>query len=406
MRLLTINSFDCSAQASGGVNQTTVSLTTYFTGQCGIRCYLGFFEKLPDNFTPLPLFEGRILLNRHLDKEAFSQFLTAHKIDIVQVNFLKKENLMVMPDIYKIAHQCGAKVIYAFHMCPGFQVQTYGSFERAWYGWKYKDNALPETKKWMMTVTRSLWKPIARRILQNKYRIPYESSDKVVLLSQNYFASYLYYAGIKHTDKMTAIGNSLRFTQYATEEDIDAKEKTVIIVARLDEDTKRLSLALKVWREIEKNNQFNDWKLQLVGDGRDMPYYRYLVDKWHLQRVEFTGRQNPMEYYRCASIFLMTSTAEGWGMVLTEAMQMGISAVAMDSYGALHDIITDGYNGRIVPNADMNAFYQALVELMENDALRNKMARNAIESSKRFEISKVAAKWVALFDELMQERKF
>ena len=52
-------------------------------------------------------------------------------------------------------------------------------------------------------------------------------------------------------------------------------------------------------------NQYADWKLQLVGDGRDKAFYHYLVKKWNLQRVEFAGQQNPQEYYRRASLFLM-----------------------------------------------------------------------------------------------------
>jgi len=402
MNLLTINSFDCSAQASGGVNQTTVALTTYFTKHCGIHCFLGFFEPLPPDREPLPLFEGRILLNRNFDKEAFAKFILVNHIDIVQVNFLKKHNLVVMPQLYEVAHQCGAKVIYAFHMCPGFQIYTYGSWERVYYGWTHHDNALAETKKWLLSKTQKLWLPIARKSLQSKYRTPYDNADKVIILSQHYFAPYSYYAGLSNRDKMIAIGNSLRFSQYATQNDIDSKEKTVIVVARFDEDTKRISLALRAWREIEQDEQLSDWKLQLVGTGRDMPFYQYLVKKWKLQRVEFTGLQNPQEYYRHASLFLMTSTAEGWGMVLTEAQQMGVPVIAMDSFAALHDIVTDGYNGLIVPDGDMDAYYKALIDLMGNDDKRLKMSFNAMESSKRFEISKVAAKWLALFDEIQK----
>jgi len=400
MNLLTINSFNCSAQASGGVNQTTVALTTYFTQQCGIHCYLGFFENIAPHYEPLPLFEGRIMLNRHLDEQAFENFLRTNKIDIVQVNFLKKHNLKTLPQIYRIAHQCGAKVIYAFHMCPGFQIHTYGSWERMCYGWKYRDNALAETKKWLLTRTQCLWKGIARRALQSKYRIPYESCDKLVVLSQYYFPTYLYYAGVPHSDKMAAIGNSLRFTDYVSEKDIATKEKTVIVVARFDEDTKRISLAMKAWRQIEADSQFNEWKLQLVGDGRDRRFYEFLVRKWQLKRVEFTGQQNPQEYYRKASIFLMTSTAEGWGMVMTEAQQMGVPVVAMDSFGSLHDIITDGVNGRIVPNNDLYAFTSAMKELMGDSLIRLSMARNAVEGSKCFEISHVLQKWSQVFDEL------
>ena len=402
MRLLTINSFDCSAQSSGGVNQTTVKLTKYFTSQCGMQCYLGFFEHLPAGFDPLPLFEGRILLNRHLDKQAFADFLKTNKIDVVQVNFLKKRNLVVMPALYEVAHQCGAKVIYAFHMCPGFQIHTYGSWERMLYGWLKKDNALAETKKWVLTKTSWLWKGIARRVLQSKYRVPYENCDKQVVLSKYYFPTYLYYAGVADSNKMTAIGNALRFNVFATEQDVCQKQKTVIVVARFDEDTKRLSYALHAWREIEKTNQYADWKLQLVGDGRDKAFYHYLVKKWNLQRVELTGQQDPQEYYRRASLFLMTSTAEGWPMVLMEAVQMGVPVVAMDSFGSLHDIIEDGYNGRIVANNDLVAFQNAMMEIMEDEAKRKEMALHAIESSKRYEIQHILLQWQKLFEQMKE----
>ena len=404
MNLLTINSFDCSAQSMGGVNQTTVTLTTYFTHQCGINCYLGFFENLPPQCEPLPEFKGRIMLNCHLDEKAFENFLRTNKIDIVQVNFLKKHNLKTLPQIYRIAHQCGAKVIYAFHMCPGFQVHTYGSWERVQYGLAYKDNAVTETKKWLLTKTQRLWKGIARKALQAKYRVPYESCDKLVVLSKYYFPTYLHFAGIAQSAKMTASGNALRFKEYATEQDIQNKQKTVIIVARFDEDTKRISLALKAWCKIETQPSYDDWRLQLVGEGRDMNFYRHLVKKWNLQRVEFTGRQNPMEYYRKASMFLMTSTAEGWPLVLMEATQMGVPVVAMDSFGSLHDIVEDGINGRIVPNNDISAFTQAMVEMMRNDIERQQMARQAVENCKQFEIQKILKRWTQLFDELMRDK--
>ena len=116
--------------------------------------------------------------------------------------------------------------------------------------------------------------------------------------------------------------------------------------------------------------------------------------------MEFTGRQTPMEYYRKASIFLMTSTAEGWGMVLTEAQQMGVPVIAMDSFGALHDIVEDGVNGRIVLNNDLKAFFLAMKDVMNNDDLRQKMSKNSVKLSRRFEMEKVLQQWLQLFEEL------
>ena len=398
MNLLTINSFDCSLQAGGGVNRITAILSKAFT-ELGINCYLGYFEALPEKFTLAP-FADRIHLNKNLDVAVFEQFLLRNQIDIVQVNFLKKENLPTIRSIYEIAHRNGVKVIYAFHMCPGFQSVTYGSWLRALYGWKTGDNAVAETKKWLMTCTRSLWKPISQWILRNKYRIPYQYCDKVVLLSSHYRTPYSQLSGIEASDKFTAIGNALRFETYASDADIEAKKKTLLVVARFDEDTKRLSLVFKTWKQLCLDPQLSDWKLQLVGDGRDLPFYKNLIQKWDLPRVEFTGLQNPQEYYRKASLFLMTSSAEGWPMVINEAAQMGTPTVAMNTFGALQDLVAPGVSGVLVDDEDVAGMALKLRELMLNNDKRKLMAKAAREQSRLFEPQLIVAKWVQLFNSL------
>ena len=310
-----------------------------------------------------------------------------------------------MPDIYRVACRNNIKVVHAFHMAPSFQTGVYASLDKVWYSITRRERVWENCKFWFMDTFKFIVKPLVALYLRPTYRMQWRSCDKLVTLSPRFIHPFMQIAGVHSEEKFTAIGNELRYEEYPTDEELMKKEKIVLVLQRMSEDTKRISLSIHTWRRIEQNGLFPDWKLQIVGDGKDEMYYRHLIEKWHLQRAECAGRQEPYEYLKKASIFLLASATEGWPMVLMEASQMGLPMIAMDSFGAVHDIITDGYNGRIVPNADMDAFYQALVELMENDALRNKMARNAIESSKRFEISKVAAKWVALFDELMQEKK-
>ena len=87
-------------------------------------------------------------------------------------------------------------------------------------------------------------------------------------------------------------------------------------------------------------------------------------------------------------------------MVLMEAVQMGVPVVAMDSFGSLHDIVTDGLNGCIVPNNDLKAFVSALRDVMKEDGLRLKMSEASVELSKRFEMQNVLQRWLQLFDEL------
>lgn len=401
MNILFINSFDCSPASNGGVNRIVYVLSRYFREQYDFRCSFGYYYDNPAR--PLAEFDGRIKLNKNFDAAAFENFITEKGINVIQINFLKKENLCTIPLIYQIAQKHNVKVLYCLHVCPGFETVTYGSWERVKFSIAHHDHPMRELKRWLITVSKPLLRPISDRLIRNKYLIPYQNCDRVVVLSQYYKEPYARIAGVKGLDKFDAIGNALTFKEYASKEDIANKKKEVLIVARFDEFSKRISLALKVWREIEKDARLNDWELTLVGSGEAEDFYKYLVDKWKLKQVNFTGHQNPIEYYRRASIFLMTSSAEGWPMVLMEANQMGVATVAFDSFGALHDIIRDGENGYIVPNNNISAFSHKLTELMMNDDLRDVMCHNAITNSKQFEINKIAENWMELFFNILKK---
>lgn len=400
MNLLTINSYDCSAQGAGGVNQVTVALNTYFTHHCGINCYMGYFHPLTSEFEPLPEIKGRIQLNRHLDEQAFRAFLLQNKIDIVQVNYLRKENIYVMRDIYRVAHECGAKVIHAFHMAPAFQVGVYASWDKVWYSIRHHERIGENVKFWLFNVLKPVITPFVNNYLNPTYKMQWESCDKLVTLSPQYIQPFMEIAGIDDPSKFTSICNELRFNRYPTPEELQNKEKTVLVLQRLSEDTKRISLSIRTWSRIEKSGLFPDWKMQVVGDGMDAAYLRDLAQRLRLKQIEFTGHQNPYEYAKKASIFVLASATEGWPMVMAEALQMGCPAVAMNAYGAVYDVIQEGYNGHIVESGDLDAYYNAIVDLMRNDKKRQEMARNAIESSKQYEVSHIVKKWLALFNEI------
>lgn len=152
---------------------------------------------------------------------------------------------------------------------------------------------------------------------------------------------------------------------------------------------------------IEQQPSLNDWNLIIVGHGDEYEdEYKKIVKTKKMKRVLFKGRQNPIPYYRRASIFLMTSLFEGWGLTLTEAQQYGVVPIAFNSYASLSDIITDGENGFIIPNNNLQIYVNKLMYLMQNENKRIYMATKAIQSSKRFEINKICNDWVELFKSL------
>lgn len=82
---------------------------------------------------------------------------------------------------------------------------------------------------------------------------------------------------------------------------------------------------------------------------------------------------------------------------------MGVVPMAFDSFQSLPDIIEDGRNGLIIPNADLDAYAERLAWLMKNTNKREEMAANAIESCKKFSVENITARWIELFNALLPE---
>lgn len=219
--------------------------------------------------------------------------------------------------------------------------------------------------------------------------------SKVLLLSPAFAPDFQKLLGLP-AKKIWAIPNPLSFPEIASYEILNQKEKEVVIVSRMKEQQKRISLALKIWRLVEADSTSNCWCLKLIGEGENLQVYKNLAKALNLRRVEFLGRRNPQPYYQKASLAMMTSSFEGWGLTLTESQQYGVVPLAFDSYASAKDIITDGENGFLIPYGNVSLYAKRLLELMRNENKRNYMAKNCLNSVRRFEIRKIVLQWKSL----------
>lgn len=129
--------------------------------------------------------------------------------------------------------------------------------------------------------------------------------DKYIFLSTQFLNQYLEVSNhYNYKEKVFAISNPLSQKEYYQYEP-NSKEKIVLIVGRLEESCKNISRAIKVWANVEKDSKsrFSEWKFQIVGDGSSKLEYETLVSNLNLKKVEFLGFQDPVPYYKNASIF-------------------------------------------------------------------------------------------------------
>jgi len=220
-------------------------------------------------------------------------------------------------------------------------------------------------------------------------------SKKVVVLSDSYVEEF---SRMVHASNIVAIPNLIESRNVSIS--LDKKEKTVLYVGRLEYGLKRVDRLLHIWREIEKS--FPEWYLKIVGDGDYRYILEYVSKQLGLQRVSFEGSHSPEDYYRKASIICLTSSSEGFGMVLVEAMQYGCVPVAYNSYAALSDIVEDGVNGFAVTPFKQAGFVEKLTTLMRDEEMRNGMGKMALLVPPKFDSRVIVQKWVTLFDSLVK----
>ena len=380
-----------------GDNRVVIQLSKYFVDSLGIVCYQAYLNGTGSELSRV--FADSFHYSSD-NLQSFHDFLRDNSIDVIVFNYATAEMIPHIVEVCKIAHGLNIRVVYLFHFMPGHEGYSYGSFEEVLYSFKERKSIVDKTKKWLISSTQPVSAWAIHKLLKGKYAPAYMHCDKIVVFSEPYINRYLQIVGGSDRNKFAVISNPMSFPELLTKNELKSKRKEVIYVGRLIEPQKRVSLALKIWKLVEDNPALNDWEFRIIGWGNGEDFLRWLVKKYNLQRVRFEGQQNPIPYYNSASIMISTSSNEGCPMVLMEAMPMGCCCLVFDTYDAVHDFIEDGKNGYIVKNNDLKGYYQRLEELMMNEDKRIEMGTNAIESSQRFSMEKVAAKWKSLFSSL------
>ncbi|MDT9327727.1 MAG: glycosyltransferase [Limnospira sp. PMC 1286.21] len=111
------------------------------------------------------------------------------------------------------------------------------------------------------------------------------------------------------------------------------------------------------------------------------------------------GKVEPIKLaslYQKLDIFLDTSEFQGFGLCPLEAMSAGCACVLTDSGGIL-EYAVNGENSIIVTH-DPEAIASAVSCLIADNAKRLAISNNAIETSKRFDISQTTQKWIEIIE--------
>ena len=177
------------------------------------------------------------------------------------------------------------------------------------------------------------------------------------------------------------------------------RRKRIISIGRYF-DEKGYDMLLKVWAIVEK--KCADWELDIYGDGNKL-YYEKIASTLALdrQRCRLNDSISDVQReYLDSSLFVCTSRFEGFGMGIIEAMACGLPVVAFDCLWGPRSIITDGEDGLLVENGNIEKMAETILFLVNHPERISEMGMNARKNVQRFNIDTIAKKWKRLFDSL------
>ena len=183
----------------------------------------------------------------------------------------------------------------------------------------------------------------------------------------------------------------------------DPRNRVVVAAGRLTPQ-KGFDRLIPAFAQVAERHP--DWKLRIYGGGAKRKELQRLIAEHDLAgnvALMGTTRDLGAEFAK-ASVFALSSRVEGMPMVLLEAMSKGLPIVSFDCPTGPRQLLTPGHDGLLVPNGDVDAFATTLLELIEDDEKRKRMAAAALETAHRYDLDVVGRQWNDLLQGLAGSR--
>ncbi len=196
----------------------------------------------------------------------------------------------------------------------------------------------------------------------------------------------------KHCKDVRIISN---YTPKPTKTVSDYGIRKAIAVGRLAQ-VKGFDRLIRMWKNTERHHV--GWTLDIFGEGPLMEELQHQIDSCGLtSSVHLRGySDNIIDEYANYSVHLMTSHAEGQGLVLLEAQAVGIPSVTFDFEFGASDVITNGKNGLLVPQDDEVAFQTAICQVMDSETERKRMGEESLRQSVLYNKESIMLLWERL----------
>ncbi len=179
----------------------------------------------------------------------------------------------------------------------------------------------------------------------------------------------------------------------------------IVAVGRL-EPQKRHDRIIQAFSKLQ--DKYPEWEVHIFGEGGERTQLTQQIAALKLEdRVFLRGVSEDIEdELGAASLFVIASEFEGFGIVVLEAQRAGLACIGYENCNGPNDLITNGVDGLLVASDDTGLSLSAALEsLIEAPNLRVAMGEAGRQSVRRYDLRGVIGQWEAMIEETLRKTK-
>ena len=184
---------------------------------------------------------------------------------------------------------------------------------------------------------------------------------------------------------------------------IPVDRPTLVFIGRVAFE-KNIDFLLNVVDQVRKS--IPDVLLLIAGEGPALPHLKKLANTLHLNsNVLFLGyldrNKELLDCYASGDAFVFASNTETQGLVLLEAMALGVPVVSTAVMGT-KDILAP-QKGALVCNETVGEFANNIIRLLKDPTLRATLSQEALDYVKTWSALSMAKKLLQFYEKVVQK---
>lgn len=186
------------------------------------------------------------------------------------------------------------------------------------------------------------------------------------------------------------------------------EERMILSVGRFSFNTwyrKGYDVLLKAAEGLRASNKANEDAsigIYIVGDEPTEEFLNW-KERENLSNVHFIGfkgKEELSQYYRAADLFVLMTREDVWGLVINEAMAMGLPIITTNMCGAGLELVRKNENGFIIPVNDAEALVEKIRFFMDHPEKMEKFGKRSLEIISDYTIERMASRHIEILQEI------